>query len=213
MRTLKIQKSMRASNGLSKLRSKDTLVVSGFVAQGCPDRVLKAVQANQTALRQFDEGGANPDERAVLELICTDAFSACEEALDRLIRHLSSPFLAWLTRRIVLPLGPSRREPREATQRNVANQLQADSRLRERLSDRVGLPADASPWPAIDQALGLMRASEAVEARAIAAPVARPSRHVPTRIDQARDSGAIDTAEADELMAWLAAVNRIQNPS
>jgi len=165
------------------------------------------------ALRQYDEGGAHADERAVLELICTDAFSACEEALDRLIRHLSSPFLAWLTRRIVMPLGPSRRAPREATQRSVATQLQNDgSRLRERLGERVGLPADASPWPAIDQALGLMRANEAVEARAIAAALARPSRHAPTRITQARDSGAIDAAEAEALRAWLAAVSHLQNP-
>ncbi len=164
------------------------------------------------ALRQYDEGGAHADERAVLELTCTDAFSACEEALDRLIRHLSSPFLAWLTRRIVLPLGPSRRAPREATQRSVATQLQNDSRLRERLGDRVGLPADASPWPAIDQALGLMRANEAIEARAIAAPIARPSRHVPARIAQARDSGAIDEVEAQSLRDWLAAVARIQKP-
>ncbi|WP_273456130.1 acyl-CoA dehydrogenase domain-containing protein, partial [Nevskia ramosa] len=164
------------------------------------------------ALRQYDEGGAHLDERAVLELICTDAFSACEEALDRLIRHLSSPFLAWLTRRIVLPLGPSRRAPREATQRSVANQLQGDSRLRERLGERVGLPADASPWPLIDQALGLMRAGEAIEAQAIAAKVTRLSRHVPTRIDQTRDSGVIDEAEAQALRDWLAAVTRIQKP-
>lgn len=164
------------------------------------------------ALRQYDEGGAHADERAVLELICTDAFSACEEALDRLIRHLSSPFLAWLTRRIVLPLGQSRRAPRESVQRSVANQLQSDSRLRERLGERAGLPADASPWPPIDRALGLMRAGEAIEARAKAAGIARLSRHVPTRIDQTRDHGAIDEAEAQVLRDWLAAVLRIQKP-
>ncbi|HET7798551.1 MAG TPA: acyl-CoA dehydrogenase domain-containing protein, partial [Nevskia sp.] len=143
-------------------------------------------------------------------LICTDAFSACEEALDRLIRHLPSPLLAWITRIVVMPLGPSRRAPREATQRTVAAQLQNDSRLRERLGERVGLPADASPWPLVDTALRLGREAEAIEARAAAANRQRPPRFAPARIEQAQMLGAIDDAEAAALHAWLAAVGRVQ---
>lgn len=162
------------------------------------------------ALRQFDEGGAHADERATLTLICTDAFSACEEALDKLLRHLSSPTLAWLTRRVILPLGHSRRAPAEMTQRTVAAQLQNDGRLRERLGSRAGLPADASPWPLVDTALRLGREAEAIEARAAAANRQRPPRFAPARIEQAQMLGAIDDAEAAALHAWLAAVGRVQ---
>lgn len=162
------------------------------------------------ALRQFDEGGAHADERATLTLICTDAFSACEEALDKLLRHLSSPTLAWLTRRVILPLGNSRRAPAEMTQRNVAAQLQNDGALRERLGARAGLPADASPWPLVDTALRLGREAETIETRAASANSKRPPRFAPARIEQAQMLGAIDDAEAAALHAWLAAVVRAQ---
>lgn len=161
------------------------------------------------ALRQFDEGGAHADERAVLELICTDAFSACEEALDRLIRHLSSPLLAWTTRLIVMPLGASRRAPREATQRNVAAQLQNDSRLRERLAERVGLPADASPWPLLDEALRLQREGEAIEVRIRKDGTEPAPRYLPTRVQEARAAGLIDDTEALALTRWLSAASRV----
>lgn len=166
------------------------------------------------ALRQFDEGGAHPDERAVLELVCTDAFTACEEALDRLIRHLSSPLLAFVTRLIVMPLGGSRRAPREAAQRTVAAQLQNDSRLRERLGERIGLPGDASPWPALDAALAQMQAGESAEQRVLAASAgAAPSRHPPTRIDLAASAGLIEADAARTLHAWLRAVERVHTPT
>ncbi|MDH4459208.1 MAG: DUF1974 domain-containing protein [Nevskia sp.] len=161
------------------------------------------------ALRQFDEGDAHADERAVLELVCTDAFAACEEALDRLIRHLSSPLLATLTRLIVMPLGASRRAPRELTQRSVAAQLQSDSRLRERLGERVGLPADASPWPLLDEALRLQAEGSAIEERLSKASSGRMPRHLPTRINEARSAGLIDDAEAQALQDWLRAARRI----
>lgn len=158
------------------------------------------------ALRQFDQGGANPAERAVLELICTEAFSAVEEALDRLLRHLSSPTLAWLTRWIVMPLGRSRRAASEATQRAAVSQLQGDSMLRTRLSTRSGLPTDAAHWPLLDTALAAMRGNEALEQRAAAATQAKPNRHVPSRIAQAQAGGAIDADEARQLHRWYEAV-------
>lgn len=164
------------------------------------------------ALRQFDEGGAHADERAVLELICTEAFAACEEALDRLIRHLSSPLLATLTRLIVMPLGASRRAPREVTQRNVAAQLQGDSRLRERLSEGVGLPADASAWPLIDEALRLQADAAGAEEQLARQSASRPPRHLPTRIRDAQRDGLIDEQQARQLQDWLLAARRIHPP-
>ncbi|GAC1624323.1 MAG: acyl-CoA dehydrogenase FadE [Nevskia sp.] len=163
------------------------------------------------ALRQFDQGGANPAERALLDLICTEAFGAVEEALDRLLRHLSSPTLSWLTRLIVLPLGHSRLAPSEATQRSIAAQLQqTDSPLRERLALRSGLPADATPWPLLDAALAAARGLEAVEQRAAAATAQAASRHAPTRIALAESAAAITTEEAAQLRAWLAAFSAFE---
>jgi acyl-CoA dehydrogenase len=162
------------------------------------------------ALRQFDQGDANPAERALLELTCTEAFVAVEEALDRLLRHLSSPTLAWLTRLVVMPLGHSRLAPSEATQRAVATQLQIASPLRERLAMRSGLPADASPWPMIETALEAARSSESIEQRAIAATDRNPPRHAPSRITLAMTSGAITPEEAAQLQAWRAAVIAVE---
>lgn len=165
------------------------------------------------ALRQFDQGGANPAERALLDLVCTEAFAEIEEALDRLLRHLSSPTIAWLTRLIVLPLGRSRQAPSEATQRAIATQLQGDSPLRERLALRSGLPADASPWPMIDKALDAARGNEAIEQRAAAATASGAARHAPTRITQAESAGAITPDEAARLRHWLAAVSAFEHPA
>ncbi len=165
------------------------------------------------ALRQFDEGGAIPAERALLELICTAAFGAVEEALDRLLRRLSSPTLAWLIRVIVLPLGRSRVVASEATQRAVATQLQHDSPLRERFAARGSLPADASPWPLLEAALEAMRAAAAIEQRAMAATQPAPARYAPARIAQALAGGAIDDDEAEKLLRWRAAVMRFGKSS
>ena len=162
------------------------------------------------ALRQFDQGGANPAERALLELICTEAFSAVEEALDRLLRHLSSPMLAWITRLIVLPLGYGRFTPSEATQRAIATQMQNDSPLRERLAARCGLPADASPWPLLEAVLEAARNSEVLEQRAAVVTQDLPPRHAATRIAQAQSIGAIDADDAAKLHAWVAAVAQFQ---
>lgn len=155
------------------------------------------------ALRQFERGSANPSERAVVELICTEAFGAVEEAFDKLLRHLSSPTVAWLTRRIVMPLGRSRRTPSEMTQRAAAAQLQSDGALRARLGLRSGLPIDASHWPTIEAAVAAQAEGEAIEQRLRNAAPA--SRHVPSRIAELLASGAIDASEANRLHDWYRA--------
>ncbi|MDB5987362.1 MAG: hypothetical protein JWR16_2415 [Nevskia sp.] len=152
------------------------------------------------ALKRFDDAGAPPADRAVLEWVCADALRGVEDALDRVLRHLSSPVLALLTRLIVFPLGRGAWAPCDGANRQVA----------QRLLDARGLRAALTPSP---PRLGLLSTAllatldgEALEARVATTPA--NGRIV--RIEQALASSLIDAAQAQQLLDWTYAVRALE---
>ncbi len=152
------------------------------------------------ALKRFDDAGAPAADRAVLEWVCADALRGVEEALDRVIRHLSSPLLSLATRLIVFPLGRGAWAPSDAANRQVAQRQLDTQRLRASLQPappRLGLLANAL-FATLD--------GEALEARAaLAAANGRVAR-----IEQALATGLIDAAQAQQLLDWLYAVRTLE---
>jgi acyl-CoA dehydrogenase len=154
------------------------------------------------ALKHFEDEGAPAADRAALEWLCADALRAVEEALDKVLRHLSAPALAWLARLLIFPLGHAALAPGAAANRQVAQWLQDEARLRRRFGE-CG-PALAPLAAALDATLG----GEALEKSFTAA---EDSGQPPAqRIADAVAAGRINEQQARQLEDWLQAVRGLR---
>lgn len=154
------------------------------------------------ALKHFEDEGAPPADRAALEWLCADALRAVEESLDQVLRHFSAPLLAWFARLLIFPLGHAALAPGDAANRQVAQWLQDESRLRRRCAD-CG-PALAPLAAALDATL----AGEALEKSFAAAEDAGlpPAQ----RIADALAAGKINEQQARQLQEWLRAMRGLR---
>jgi acyl-CoA dehydrogenase len=172
------------------------------------DALAQLVLAS-AALKQFEDGGFNPAETAVVEAICGNAFAEVEMALERVLRQLPTTLQRGLGRFIAFPLGRARSTPREGSQRVIAQQLKNDGALRRRLAQQAGLPLDASPWPPLAAALDAERDAAAIERRVLETSL-EDSSDAPGRIVRAQAAGVIDSGEAHQLRSWREAVHRLR---
>ncbi len=154
------------------------------------------------ALKHFEDEGAPADDRATLEWLCTDALRAVEESLDKVLRHFSAPLLAWFARLLIFPLGHAALAPGDAANRQVAQWLQDESRLRRRFAE-CG-PALAPLAAALDATLG----GEALEKSfAASEDVGQPPAQ---RIADALAAGRISESQARQLEEWLQAMRGLR---
>jgi acyl-CoA dehydrogenase len=152
------------------------------------------------AIKRFDDAGAPAADRAVLEWVCADAFRGVEEALDRVLRHLSSPILALITRLIIFPLGRGAWALSDTANRQVAQGLIDGRLLRAAL-----LKAPPRLGPLAELLLATLD-GEALESRVAAGP----ANGRVMRIEQALASGLIDAPQAQQLLDWIYAARALQ---
>jgi acyl-CoA dehydrogenase len=154
------------------------------------------------ALKHFEDEGAPAADRAALEWLCADALRAVEEALDKVLRHLSAPALAWVARLLIFPLGHAALAPGDAANRQVAQWLQDETRLRRRFAESG--PALAPLAAALDATL----AGEALEKSfAAAEDVGQPPAQ---RVADALAAGRINEQQAQQLEHWLQAMRGLR---
>ena len=156
------------------------------------------------ALKHFEDEGAPDAERAALEWLCADALREVEEALDKVLRHLSAPALSWLARLLIFPRGHAALAPSDAANRRVAQWLQDETSLRRRC-------ADCGPrLAALGEALEATLAGEALEKSfAASEDTGQPPAQ---RIADAAAAGSISEAQARQLQEWLETVRRLRQP-
>jgi len=154
------------------------------------------------ALKHFEDEGGPAADRAALEWLCADALRAVEEALDKVLRHLSAPALAWCARLLIFPLGHAALAPGDAANRQVAQWLQDETRLRRRFAE-CG-PALAPLAEALDATL----AGEALEKSfAASEDTGQPPAQ---RVADALAAGRINEQQARQLDQWLQAMRRLR---
>jgi acyl-CoA dehydrogenase len=156
------------------------------------------------ALKHFEDAGMPVGERALLAWVCADALRALEEALDKVLRHLSSPVLSWIARRLIFPLGFGALAPGDDANRRIALALLDEASLAERLA------ACGPRLAPLAAALAATVAGEAVETHC---PTGVSAQAPSLRIADAQSTGAIDEEQARQLLAWLDAVRRIGIPA
>ncbi|MDR3418576.1 MAG: DUF1974 domain-containing protein, partial [Nevskia sp.] len=155
------------------------------------------------ALKRFEDEGVPEADRAVLEWICADALRAVEEALDKVVRHLSSPALSWLARLLIFPRGHAALAPDDGANRQVAQWLQDTTRLQ-------GWRAECGPrLDVLGAALDATLAGEPLEKSLGAAADATPAAQ---RIADAAVAGTLGEPQAHQLSGWLEAVRRLRRP-
>ncbi|MBL6751392.1 MAG: DUF1974 domain-containing protein [Nevskia sp.] len=153
------------------------------------------------ALKQYEDDGAPAGERALLEWVCADALRSVEEALDKVLRHLSSPLLSALARLLIFPRGHAALAPSDAANRQIALLMQDGARLRQRLAE---CGARLAPLAA---SLEATLAGEVLEKRL---DEGAGSRAAALLIDDAAQAQLIDGEQSRQLSGWLAAVRRLR---
>lgn len=153
------------------------------------------------ALKHFEDEGAPAAERPLLEWVCADALRAVEEALDKVLRHLSSPLLSAFARLIIFPRGHAALAPSDAANRQVALWLQDENRLRRRL-------AECGPRLApLAASLEATLAGESLEKRLADGGATQAAALL---IDDAAEAKLIDGEQSRQLNTWLAAIRRLR---
>jgi acyl-CoA dehydrogenase len=153
------------------------------------------------ALKQFEDDGSPAGERAMLEWVCADALRSVEEALDKVLRHLSAPLLSALARLLIFPRGHAALAPSDAANRQIALLMQDDGRLRRRL-------AECGPRLApLAASLEATLAGETLEKRLGDGAGLRAAALL---IDDAAQAELIDGEQSRQLSGWLAAVRRLR---
>jgi acyl-CoA dehydrogenase len=164
------------------------------------DAVAQLWQAS-CALKYFEDHGTPDNERAVLEWVCADALRAVEEGLDQVLRHLSAPFLSWLARCLIFPLGHAALAPSDAANRRVAQWLQDDARLRQGCADC---------GPALNGLAAALEATLAGEVLEKSLTDAGPMPPPAQGIADALAAGKISPQQAQQLGDWLQAVRQLR---
>jgi acyl-CoA dehydrogenase len=152
------------------------------------------------ALKLFEDSGSPAAERALLEWVCADALRSVEEALDKVLRHLSSPLLSALARLLIFPRGHAALAPSDAANRQIALSMQDEQRLRQRLAD---CGVRLAPLAA---SLEATLAGEALEKRL---GDGAGTRAAALLIDDAAAAELIDAEQSRQLQGWLAAVRKL----
>jgi acyl-CoA dehydrogenase len=152
------------------------------------------------ALKHYEDEGAPPAQSAPLDWTCAHALRAVEEALDKVLRHLSMPALSWLARILIFPRGHGALAPSDHANRLVAQWLQDEDRVRR------GLAACGPRLAPLAAAFEATLNGEAVEKRAAAAP---RSGSAALRIADAAAAGVINAEQTRQLEAWLETVRRL----
>jgi len=153
-------------------------------------------------LKRYEDRGAPPEERPLLDWSCETSLRAIEESFRDLLDNLPARPVSWLLRVMLFPFGRSFRGPGDRLGSRVAHILMEPSRTRDRLSEGIFIPA------APDDPLG--RLEDALEKAAAAEPLEQRLRSAvrEVRLEQAEEdilprdavkAGILTDEEADLL--------------
>jgi acyl-CoA dehydrogenase len=117
-------------------------------------------------LKRFDERDCICEELPLVEWGCEDCLAKIRESFDGFMRNLPFRPAAWLLRFMVFPLGRPFAGPKDSVGHRVAQILLEPSRIRNRLTEGIFLPAGPDePLARLEDALARVVAAEPLEKR------------------------------------------------
>jgi len=156
-------------------------------------------------LKRFDERECPCEEFPLVAWGCEDCLAIIVEGFDGFMRNLPFRPAAWLLRFLVFPLGRPLAGQRDSVSHRVAQILVEPSRVRNRLTEGIFLPAGPDePLARLEDALSRAVAAEPLEKRLRdAVKEGRIKKGTELEILEAGlNAGVINTDEANAV--WLA---------
>jgi acyl-CoA dehydrogenase len=115
-------------------------------------------------LKRFKDTKSPREELPLLQWGCETCLHAIQESFMELFDNLPSRPVAWLLRRMVFPLGRSFHSPSDRLCSRIAGILTDPTKLRDRVSEGIFIPADISdPFGRLEDALKKAKAAEPIE--------------------------------------------------
>ena len=170
--------------------------------------LLSLLYLGSAVLKHHHDHGEPDDELPLLEWACTDLQFSLQERLHEVLDNLPNRFVAALTRLLTFPLGRPCKRPQDTLGRQTAGLVLKPGVVRNRLTDGVYLPRNASA--------SLARLDDALEKTLAAEPALRKLRQAmqndtlsrgdpEERIDSGLLAGVITEPEAAVIRASIAA--------
>jgi len=140
--------------------------------------ILSHLYLISAALKQFEDHDRAAGDLPLLRWACDTSLAKIEESFDGLLRNLPNRPVAWLLRRLVLPLGRRMAGPSDRLGHQVAALLMEPSAARDRLTAGIFMPMDGrEPLRRMEETLNKVIAAEPVEKKlwaGVAGKVLRP---------------------------------------
>jgi acyl-CoA dehydrogenase len=115
-------------------------------------------------LKRFEDRNSPRDELPLLQWGCETCLHEIQESFMELFENLPARPAAWLLRLSIFPLGRAFHRPTDRLCSRIAGILMAPTKLRDRLSEGIFIPADpADPFRRLEDALLKTASAEPVE--------------------------------------------------
>jgi acyl-CoA dehydrogenase len=126
--------------------------------------ILSYLYLASAALKRFEDQGRPSADLPLLQWVCEHALYSMQQALDGLLNNFPNRPIAWLLRRLVLPLGKPFSGPSDKLGHQCADLMLAPSEARERLTRGLYLPTEKEQALAVlEQAFALITALAPLE--------------------------------------------------
>ena len=154
--------------------------------------VLGEMYLTACVLARFEHDGRPAEDEPLLHWCCQSSLYAMQRTLDEFLVNFPSRPLAWLLRRLIFPLGMTRKAPGDKLAGRCADLLLEPSEARDRLTDGVFVSRESDDVTGrLEYALERVLAAEPVERKLRERKIADPAK--------ALEAGIISEAEAELL--------------
>ena len=160
--------------------------------------VLSGLYIASACLRRFERDGALQEDLPLLAWAVETALYDIQQAMDGFLANLPNRALAWTLRRVVFPLGLTRKPPSDRIGAQVVRAMMTPGGARERLTSGMHVPAnEREPLGVLEPALRAVLETEQIESklRALAREGKLSAFTERERLAQAREAGIISAEE------------------
>ncbi|MDH5326946.1 MAG: acyl-CoA dehydrogenase [Gammaproteobacteria bacterium] len=102
--------------------------------------ILSHLYLASATLKRFEDDGQPAQDLPLVQWSCENSLRVMQQSMDKFLNNFPIPVVAWVLRRIVLPLGKKYSGPSDRLGHKVAKLLQRPSPTRDRLTAGIFLP-------------------------------------------------------------------------
>ncbi len=173
--------------------------------------VLSKLYLVSAVLKRYADNGEQKDEAPLVHWACQYGLYNAQQSLDGILRNYPVAWLGMLLRLVIFPSGRYLKMPNDLLSQQVAQILQTQGSVRDRLTEHIYISKDDDDiMRSVEQALKLMKESELLRARMKKnGHIAAADQSWEDWLEGMRDNAVIDTREAELLRETRSLVSRV----